>query len=186
VIQARFAGSGGQGIQFAGSVLAEAAAVYEGHNTVQVSSFGPEARGGSTKCDVLISSRTIYYPRARSLDVFLAMNQKSSDRYYADLKEHGCFVIDSGSVSAAAELDAIGFPITQVALEEIKNVITASMIGLGIVVGLTKIVSDEAVIKALMDRTPPRVAEINRQALERGLKMGSRARRSVRPHVLHA
>jgi len=186
VIQARLAGSGGQGIQFAGIVLAEAGAVYEGHNTVQVSSFGPQARGGSTKCDILISSRTIYYPRARSLDVFLAMNQKSADKYYTDLNEQGCFVIDSGIVSVAAELGAIGFPITRVAREEIRNVLTASMVGLGIIVGLTKIVSDEAVMKALVDRSPARLAEINCKALEKGLKMGSKTRRSAKPHAMQA
>ena len=87
-------GSGGQGLILAGIILAEAAGVYEGKHVAQSQSYGPEARGGASKAEVIISDGEIDYPMATRLDLLLAMNQKSSDSFYFDLKPEGTLVVD--------------------------------------------------------------------------------------------
>jgi len=177
VIQIRLAGSGGQGIQFAAGVLAEAAAVYEGMNAIQISSFGPEARGGATNSDILISSSVIYHPRARTCDVLLAMTQQSAEKYFPDLARRGFFIVDSTNVVVSPEINALQFQITKIAREEIGATMTASVIGLGIVAGLTKAVSREAILKAIEARSPRRLLDVNRRALEKGLALAAKSRR---------
>ena len=73
----RLAGSGGQGLILAGVILAEAAGIYDGKFVCQTQSYGPEARGGASKAEVVISDEEIDYPKAIRPDVLLAMNQKS-------------------------------------------------------------------------------------------------------------
>ena len=65
----RFAGSGGQGVILAAVVVGEAAAIFEGLNSVQTQSYGPEARGGKSKSEVVISRGSIDYPKATTPDL---------------------------------------------------------------------------------------------------------------------
>ncbi len=85
----RLSGSGGQGIILASIILAEAAGIIEGYNVSQTQSYGPEARGGRCKAEVVISSKPIDYPKAVQLDMMLAMNQASCDAYFYDFKPNG-------------------------------------------------------------------------------------------------
>jgi len=91
----RFSGSGGQGILMAALVLAEAAGVYDGKHVCQTQSYGPEARGGSSQADVVISSKEIDYPKAIKLDMLVAMNQAACNTHFSDLKPDGLLVVDS-------------------------------------------------------------------------------------------
>ena len=90
----RLSGAGGQGLITAALVLAEAAGVYDGKHVSQTQSYGPEARGGSCKAEVVISDRAIDYPKATRLDMLLAMNQASVDLYFKDLRPEGLLVVD--------------------------------------------------------------------------------------------
>ena len=87
--EARLSGSGGQGLILAGKILAEAAAIYENKNATQSQSYGPEARGGASKSEVIISDGDIDFPKATRLDVLLCLTQEACDKYVADLKEDG-------------------------------------------------------------------------------------------------
>ena len=80
----RLSGSGGQGLVLAGIILAEAAGIYEGKNVVQTVSYGPAARGGTSRADVVISDEEIDYPKAMGLDILLAMNQMACDESSSD------------------------------------------------------------------------------------------------------
>src|SRR4030042_4909584 len=91
----RLGGSGGQGIILMGIILAEAIGIYEGKSVAQTQSYGPEARGGSSKSEVVISDEEIDYPKAMKPDLLLAMNQKSCDDFYPDLKPDGMLIVDS-------------------------------------------------------------------------------------------
>jgi len=82
----RLSGSGGQGIILMGIILAEAVGIYDGKCVAQTQSYGPEARGGSSKAEVIVSDEEIDYPKAMKLDLLVAMNQKSCDEFYMDLK----------------------------------------------------------------------------------------------------
>ena len=79
-VEIRLSGSGGQGMVLGAIILAEAAAIFEGKNATQSQSYGPEARGGSSKSDVVLSEGEIRYPKATRLDVLLAMTQESCDK----------------------------------------------------------------------------------------------------------
>ncbi len=85
----RFSGAGGQGLILAGVIMAEAASIYEGIQAVQSQSYGPEARGGASKSEVIISDGPIDYPKATIVDALLALTQEACDKYSHDLKEGG-------------------------------------------------------------------------------------------------
>src|SRR5512139_2762594 len=91
----RLSGSGGQGLILAGVILAEAAGIHDGKYVCQTQSYGPEARGGASKAEVIISDEEIDYPKAMKPDLLLAMNQRSCDTYLFDLKPNGVLVVDS-------------------------------------------------------------------------------------------
>ena len=82
-VEVRLAGEGGQGMILAGIILAEAAAIYDGKNVVQTQSYGPEARGGASKAEVIIAEGEIDFPEVLSADVLMAMSQEACDKYAA-------------------------------------------------------------------------------------------------------
>src|SRR5512138_1613436 len=94
----RFSGAGGQGLILAGIILAEAAAIHDGKQAVQSQSYGPEARGGASKSEVIISDHPIDYPKATSVDALLALTQEACDKYSGDLKQGGILLLDSDLV----------------------------------------------------------------------------------------
>ena len=100
--QLRLSGSGGQGVITAAIIFAEAA-VAEGKNAAQSQSYGPEARGGASKSEVIIDTEPIYHPHVTQPDVVLAMTQKAADKYYGDLEPTGLLVLDEQLVPEPPE-----------------------------------------------------------------------------------
>jgi len=88
-IEIRLAGTGGQGVILASVILAEATGVHEGRHVVQTQSYGPEARGGASRADVIIADEPILYPKSRRLDVLVCRGQLGENNYITDLKEQG-------------------------------------------------------------------------------------------------
>lgn len=165
----RLAGEGGQGMILAGLILAEAAAVYAGKNAVQSQSYGPEARGGASKSEVIISDGEIDYPEVMEADVLVAMGQEACDKYFYDLKKDGLLIVDSDHVGRVPTSKAIRVPITRLATETTGKPITANVVALGLLVGLTGIVPQAAIEKAVLARAPKGTEEMNRLALLAGL-----------------
>ncbi|MDA8217816.1 MAG: 2-oxoacid:acceptor oxidoreductase family protein, partial [Dehalococcoidales bacterium] len=87
--EVRLAGVGGQGLQLAGLILAEAAAIYENKNVVQSQSYGAEARGGPSMSEVIIGDGDIDYPKVTEPDLLLALSQDAADRYVPQVKKDG-------------------------------------------------------------------------------------------------
>ncbi len=108
----RLSGSGGQGVITAAVVLAEAVAIYEQMHVCQTQSYGPEARGGKSKAEVVISSNPIDYPKVIKMDIFLAMNQASCDAYFYDFKPNGLLIVDSTLVDQVPTSRVISIPFT--------------------------------------------------------------------------
>src|SRR3990167_4058256 len=94
----RLSGSGGQGLILGGVILGEAAAIYDGKKAVQSQSYGPEARGGASKSDVIISNEEIDYPKATAIDTLLSLTQEACNKYVVDLKQGGTLIVDSDIV----------------------------------------------------------------------------------------
>jgi 2-oxoglutarate ferredoxin oxidoreductase subunit gamma len=165
----RLSGSGGQGIIMAAIVLAEACGVYDGKHVCQTQSYGPEARGGTSKSEVVISSQAIDYPRATKLDLLLAMNQASCDTYFGDLKPDGLLVVDDTFVDQLPTSRAIAIPFTQIAREEVGKALAANMVALGAVGYLTEVVKLKSLETALKARVPRGTDKMNLKAFRAGV-----------------
>ena len=168
----RLSGEGGQGLVLAGKVLAEAAAIYDDKNATQSQSYGPEARGGASRSEVIISDEEIDYPKAVHLDLLLALTQESCIRYWKDLKDEGILLVDSDSVKDIPEgpFKVYKVPIIKIAESEVGKALVANIVALGIIIGLAKVVSEEAVESAILARVPKGTEELNLKALKAGLK----------------
>lgn len=177
----RLSGSGGQGLIFGGVVLAQAIATIDGGNVVQTQSYGPEARGGASRADLVISDSEIYYPKPMSLNLLLAMTQEACDNYFKDLKEDGLLVIDSHLVTQVPTSRFVGFPYIQLAKNEIGVPMVANVIALGTICSLTNIVSEKALMEVVRMRAPRGTEEKNLDALKLGLKLGKEAKVGVVP-----
>jgi len=166
----RIAGSGGQGIIMAAIVLAEAAGVHEGKQVSQTQSYGPEARGGTCKAEVVISEAPIDYPKVSRPDFLLAMNQASVNTYFGDLKPTGLLIVDSTLVSKVPTAKTVSIPFTRIAREEFGTDLVANMVALGALGYLSKDVSLESLEEALIARVPPGTEELNLKALRAGVR----------------
>jgi len=170
----RLAGEGGQGMILAGIILAEAAAMYDGKNVVQTQSYGPEARGGASKSEVIIAEGEIDYPEVIGADVLMVMSQEACDKYSGTLKKGGLLVVDQDKVGRVPTTRAVKAPIVKLAVEATGRAITANVVALGLLVGLTEVVSREAVAKAVTARAPKGTEELNLAALAAGFAAAER------------
>ncbi|MGB5106767.1 MAG: 2-oxoacid:acceptor oxidoreductase family protein [Candidatus Zixiibacteriota bacterium] len=168
----RLSGSGGQGLVLAGVIIAEAVSTLDGKNVVQTQSYGPEARGGASRTDLVVSSGEIYYPKPMALDLLLAMTQESCDLYHHALKDTGILIYDSHLVTQVPFARSVGIPFSQLARHEIGLPMVANVISLGAICAITKIVSEDALTKIVTKRSPRGTEEKNMQALQLGLKVG--------------
>jgi 2-oxoglutarate ferredoxin oxidoreductase subunit gamma len=164
----RLSGSGGQGMILASVILGEAIGTHDNRNVTQCQSYGPEARGGASKSDVVISSNEIFYPKAMGLDLLLAMTQEALDKYYPDLRKGGTLIVDTTLVTEVPTKDYYGLPFTQLAREEAGQVMVANVIALAAIAALTGIVTREALTDSVLKRAPRGSEDKNRKAIEIG------------------
>jgi 2-oxoglutarate ferredoxin oxidoreductase subunit gamma len=165
----RLSGSGGQGILLAAALLADAA-LASGRRVVQTQSYGPEARGGASKAEVIISSEEIDYPEVRYPDITLCLSQAAFDKYAARNRPGSYIYFDSGLVrpSAIGGVELLGAPFTRLASEEIGRSMVTNIVALAALAAHTEVVSKEALVQALARRLPPKLLELNQRALELG------------------
>jgi len=168
--EVRLSGAGGQGLVLGGVILAEAVALFEGINAVQTQSYGPEARGGASKSEVIISDGDIDYPKATEIDLLLCLTQESCDKYSVDLKKGGILLADSRMVTELPDEDykIYHLPIIDTAKEKVGKVFVANIVALGAIAGLLENVSLENVEKAVLRRVPKGTESLNRRALSLG------------------
>lgn len=166
----RFSGSGGQGLITAGIIMAKAASIYEGKQAVQSQSYGPEARGGSSKSEVIISDGPIDYPKATTVDALLAMTQEACDKYTHDLRDGGILLVDSDLVTTLPKgnFKIVSFPIINTAKTDVGREIVANIVALGAMVALTGQVSRENAEKAVLSSVPEAFIDLNRKAFTIG------------------
>lgn len=176
--EARLSGSGGQGLILAGKILAEAAAIYENKNATQSQSYGPEARGGASRSEVIISEGDIDFPKATRLDVLLALTQEACDKYVGDLKDEGMLIADSRTVKdlPKGKFRVIAAPIAELAETRIGKAMTTNMIALGIIVGATGVVSTASAELAVSGRVPRGSEEVNLKAFRLGVGLAKDGR----------
>lgn len=170
-IEIRLSGAGGQGIVLGAIILAEAAGIYEGKHVVQNQSYGVEARGGASRAEVIISEQEIVYPEVVLPDILLAMNRQSLEKYQGKVNSKGILLYNTSLATQKIDSPAkiIGLPLTEIA-KATGGEVVSNIVALGALVGLTKVVSLEAMEKALEKRVPAGTMDKNRKALAAGFK----------------
>jgi 2-oxoglutarate ferredoxin oxidoreductase subunit gamma len=167
-MEIRLAGEGGQGMILAGIILAEAAAIYDGKQVTQTQSYGPEARGGASRSEVVISDEEIDHPEVLSADVVVALSQEAYKKFASTVRAGGLLIVDAERVVTSTEFEGVKIPIARTARETTGKAITANTVALGVLVGLTNLVSRGAIEKAVTARAPKGTEEMNRRALQAG------------------
>ncbi len=175
--EVRLAGEGGQGMILAGIILAEAATIYGGQNAVQSQSYGPEARGGASKSEVVISSGEIDHPEVLQPDVVVALSQEAFRKFASSVKPDGLLIVDADKVDSTSAPHAIRLPITKMAFDTTGKIITANTVALGVLVGLTGVVTRQALEKAIIARAPRGTEEMNHKALEAGFTAAEKVKK---------
>jgi len=166
--EVRLSGSGGQGIILAAIILAEAAGKYERRYVAQSQLYGPEARGGASRADVVISDHPIAYPKSLSVDLLVAMNKASLDKFYDSLQPNGLLIVDSSQVEEIPFPKAIRVPFTRLAKEKCGKSLVANMVVLGTLSYFQDIIAGASITKALNQRVPPEFLDLNLRAFKVG------------------
>lgn len=156
----------------AGQILGRAG-VYDGKNVVQTQSYGAEARGSAAKSEVIISNERIGYPLVRKCNVLIALTQETLDANINDLEKNAVVIVEKDLVKQVPEIKGKVYrlPIASAAKAEFKSGMYANVVMLGILTEKTKIISREAMRKAIKASVKPDMVEANLNAFERGLKL---------------
>ncbi len=170
----RLAGSGGQGLITAGIILAEAA-ILDNKNVVQSQSYGPEARGGASRAEIIIAEGSIFFPKATWVDIFLAMSQKACDQYSFDIKAEGTFIVDTTYVDQIPTSSAFAIPISSATREKFGKELFSNIVALGVICEICGVVSARALRAAVSNRVPDGTEKINLEAFAFGQKLAKEA-----------
>ncbi len=172
-------GFGGQGIILAGNIAAQAAAIFDKKNATLTQDYGPEARGGACRAQVVISDGQISYPSIDMPTVLVVMSQEAYTKYVPQLRRGGLLLIDADLVKPGKSADGrmLAVPATRIA-QELGRVAVANIVMLGFLTAVTKITSKEAMKKSMLEAVPKGTEELNLKAFERGYSYGMEKRKS--------
>lgn len=170
----RVAGSGGQGVILAAVIIGQAAALKEeGLNSVQTQAYGPEARGGASKSEVVIAHGAIDYPKAAHPDMMCILTQKACDEYAHDLQEGGVMIVDDFFVKDPPKLkaDIYSVPIVHTARDVIGKELVTNMVALGTMARVLEkkgLMKPESIKQTILENVPKGTEEMNARAFDEG------------------
>lgn len=171
----RIAGYGGQGVILAAAVIGKAAAIFEGGYATMTQAFGPEARGGSSSAQVILSAEPIHYPYVTQPDVLVVMSQEAYTRFSPQLKPGGILITEQELVSIdklPTGIRAFGVPATRLA-EELGRKMVLNIVMVGFFGAVTNLLDRESLRKAVGDSVPPAFRDLNLRAFDKGFEYGS-------------
>lgn len=142
------------------------------------SSYGPEARGGASSSKLIISDKPIDYPIPEKMDIVLAMNQESCNRFVPELKYDGILIVDSTLVLHHPPIRHYSIPFTKLAMKA-GVVVTANVIALGSIIALTSIVRQVSLREVLKERIRADLLPVNEKALKIGLREGKKLKKNI-------
>ncbi|KGP76857.1 2-oxoglutarate ferredoxin oxidoreductase subunit gamma [Desulfosporosinus sp. Tol-M] len=171
-----FTGAGGQGLILAAIILAQAG-INAGQNVAQSQSYGPEARGGASRAEVIISNEAIHYPKVEKPDFVLTFSQEAYIKYGLHLHEDASLIADNSQVTEFTPRSSnfYALPITKTARTHFGSEEGANLVALGIVASLSGRISLDNVLQAARQWAPQGTTERNIKALELGWQMGMEA-----------
>lgn len=167
-----FAGFGGQGILSMGKFLAFAG-LKEELNVSWCPSYGPEMRGGTANCSVIVSTEEIGAPLITAPDTLVVMNRPSLDKFEHTVKPGGLIIMDSNLVTREVGRDdvtVVKIPSQELA-EGIGSKTIANMILLGALVEKTKVIPVETLLQALKEEGKEKFYDFNKLAIDKGMEL---------------
>ncbi|HJT86634.1 MAG TPA: 2-oxoacid:acceptor oxidoreductase family protein [Bryobacteraceae bacterium] len=172
----RIAGFGGQGVILAAAVIGKAAAIYQGAYATMTQSFGPEARGGSSSAQVILSTEPILYPYITQPDVLIVLSQEAYTRFTPELKLGGILITEQDLVrvdQVPSGERVFAVPATRLA-EELGRKVVLNIVMVGFFAGVTRLLDAGALRKAVADSVPSALQKLNLQAFDKGFEYGAR------------
>jgi 2-oxoglutarate ferredoxin oxidoreductase subunit gamma len=163
-------GSGGQGMILAGIILAKAG-IHDGLHVTQTQSYGPEARGGASRAEVILDTEPVDFPKVTKADVLLAMTQEAVEKFSPKLRPGGTLIVDPMYVHTIPAIDGVvhSVEITKLAKEATGKTVSANIVALGAMNAACGLVSPDALAEAVAQSVPKGTEAANRKALEAGV-----------------
>lgn len=172
----RIAGFGGQGVILSATVIGKAACIFQEGFATMTQAFGPEARGGSSSAQVILSPAPILYPYVTAPDILVVMSQESFTRFVPQLKPGGILLVEQDLVQVSGKLPegvrVYGVPATRLA-EELGRKMVLNIVMVGFFGAVTSVVDPQALRKAVADSVPPAMQELNLKAFDKGYEYGA-------------
>jgi len=167
------AGFGGQGIILAGHILGQAASVFAGRNATLTQDYGPEARGGACRAQVVVSDDRMSHPYVQDPAVMVAMSQEAYIKYAPGLGQDALLLIDEDLVKPKRSKNArvLAVPATRIA-QELGRTAVANIVMLGFLAAVTGLVPLDAMRRSVLTSVPRGTEELNMKAFERGYAYG--------------
>lgn len=173
-------GSGGQGVMSIGITFAQSAVKAEKFATF-MPLYGPEQRGGSAKCTVIVSDEEIISPLPSKCDTLIAMNEQSLKKFLGELAPGGTLIINSSRVTSPVnreDLRIISLPADDIALK-VGSAKIANVPMIGAFLGYTNALDSEIFLNTLTEKfasKSPKIVEMNQQAFQEGFAIGQTAK----------
>jgi len=174
----RIAGFGGQGVILAAAVIGKAAAIFQGGYATMTQSFGPEARGGSSSAQVILSTEPILYPYVTEPDILVVMSQEAATRFIPQLKPGGILIAERELVRVdrcPPGVRVYGVPATRLA-EELGRKVVLNIVMVGFFGAVANLLEHDALRQAVADSVPPAMQKLNLEAFDKGYDYGLKLR----------
>jgi 2-oxoglutarate ferredoxin oxidoreductase subunit gamma len=181
----RIAGFGGQGVILSAVVLGKAASIYDNGFATMTQNFGPEARGGACSAQLVVSDSPVLYPYVTRPDIMMILSQEAYNRFASELKPGGTLIVEEDLVRVSdlkGDLKVHAIPATRLAEELGKRMVLNSVM-VGFFTSVTKLLSADAVRKAVADSVPPSFRELNLKAFDKGYDYGMTAKTGAPPEL---
>ena len=181
----RVAGFGGQGVILSAIVLGKAASLYDNGFATMTQNFGPEARGGACSAQLILSDSPVLYPYVTRPDIMVVMSQEAYHRFAPELKPQGVLIVEEDLVRVSdlePNAKVYRIPATRIAEELGKRMVLNSVM-VGFFTSVTKLLTADAVRKAVADSVPASFRELNLKAFERGFEYANAERAPAPPRA---
>ena len=172
--EVRIAGFGGQGIVLSAIIIGKAASIFHDGHATMTQSFGPEARGGSSSAQLILSDKPILYPYVRQADVLVALSQEALTRFMGELKPEGILLVEQDLVRlthAGPGVRAYGVPATRLA-EQLGKRMVLNVVMVGFFAAVTGLFDPESLRRAVEDSVPRSTVPLNLKAFDTGFDHG--------------
>jgi 2-oxoglutarate ferredoxin oxidoreductase subunit gamma len=170
----RIAGFGGQGVILSAMVIGKAASIFERGYATLTQSFGPEARGGASSAQVILSDEPVLYPYVAQPDILVVMSQEAYTKFEPTLKDKGVLIVEEDMVRISGIKSGVrvyGVPATRLA-EELGKRMVLNIVMVGFFAAITGLLTPDSLRKAVADSVPPATRELNLRAFDKGFEFG--------------